>query len=262
MGGSDPFVPPFTAVQVPSDVGSSAIEMQLDDAHQKPFELAYNYNYILYHTPENGREWLTLIEFEITGMRHELHDPKDINFKGDWVQGIRDKMRMLISYDNPKEETTIEVLELMPRDAEKGYVPSEGSIASSSWGGRMPSIAEDLYTMNRSYKPGDWNECGPKNDQWRQNLCGIEDFTEWLKNDVGMDPHVILTLFVVLCIIVGVMLAFALWKFYRLARGQLATWDQRAEESDGEERSGLLAGNEELDEEEKFVSTKAHTSEP
>ena len=262
MGGSEWQFPPFKAIQVLQGLSFPEIEAQIRDIKRKPFELAYQYNLIGYypkHEDNSYRDWLSFVEFEITGLRHELHKPEEVAFTHEWTEGIKSKIRLIKSNETPHREAKIEVLELVPRqESEDGDLPAEDSISGPTWGNRLPILAagESFYTTSTTYKPADWNECGAVADRWRQVMCKVEDFTEWLKHKKGWPPKLILTAFIILCIMLGLFQVFVLWTCYRLARTILNTKDQR-EECGGseEERRGLLAGDETLEEEGKIGRT-------
>ena len=258
MGGSEWQFPPFKSIQVVQGLSFPEIEAQIRDTKRKPFELAYQYNLIGYyphHEDDSNHNRRSFIEFEITGLRHELHKPGEVAFNHGETEGIKSKIRLITSNETPHREAKIEFLELVPREESgDGDLPAEDSIAGPTWGGRLPILAagESFYTTNSTYNPADWNECGPVTDRWRQVMCKVEDFTEWLKHQKGWPSQLILTAFIILCIMLGLLQAFVLWTCYWLARKTLKTWSQREECSENEEeRRGLLAGNEALEEEEE-----------
>lgn len=260
---SFPWAPPFKAYQVPSTASREDLSKHQPSRPRstdvRPFELAYEYTSISY-APDHPREWLAFLELDITGLRHESQEPEDTTFDEGLEQafGTAGTVRILLSYDNPSEEKTIEAIELVPKEPPLETLKDsidEKSIAGSDWGGRLNTSNKDhIWTTHVSFRPAEWNDCGRKDEHLRQILCKVEDFTNWLK--LFMDPKVILTLFVILCIIVFTGLCSLGWLGWRLAQ---ASWmkmrernERRSEES--EAGQGLLDGDEILEEgEEKTI---------
>jgi hypothetical protein len=254
---SFPSLTPFKAYQVPS-IASAENPSKDQPSHPSStnvgsFELAYEHTSINY-APDNPREWLAFLELDITGLRPESHEPKDMTFDEGPEQafGAIKTVRILLSYDNPSEEKTIEVIELVPRESPLAPPTDdihEKSIVGSDWGGRLnTSNIDHIWTAHVSFKPAEWNDCGRVDERLRQVLCKVEDFTDWLK--LYLDPHLILTLFVVLCIILFTGLCSLGWLGWRWAR---ASWMKSRKEKgrlseESEAGQGLLDGDDMLEE--------------
>ena len=255
MGGSSFYsAPPFTAYPVPANASAEDLHQYRQSSRSRPadiqsFELAYEHTYIAY-VPENPREWLCFLELNITGLRRESQDMRSDNDPAQGTGGFFQTVRILLSYDNRYEEKKIEAIELIPNGplleiSHNGL--GEKSITGPSWGGRLnTSNTDQVLTTHVSFSPAEWNDCGRKDEQLRQVLCKVEDFTDRLK--LYLDPHLILTLFVVLCVIVFAALCGLGWLGCRLAR---ASWIKSRERygrryGQNEAAQGLLNGDETL----------------
>lgn len=256
MGGSSFYsTPPFTAYPVPTNPSVEDLREYRQSSQSRPtviqsFELAYEHTYIAY-VPKNPREWLCFLQFDITGLRRESQDMRFDNDPEQDEGAVFQTVRILLSYDNPYEEKRIETIELIPKGslAETSHNGlGEKSIAGPSWGGRLnTSNTDHILTTHVSFSPAEWNDCGRKDEHLRQVLCKVEDFTDWLK--LYLDPHLILTLFVVLCIIVFAGLCALGWLGWRLAR---ASWIKSRQRNgrrcrENEAAQGLLDGDETLE---------------
>ena len=185
-----PFAPPFMADQI----GTNKTSRQRDWLFTQEFELAYEYDMVTYAPKDRVREWEVLIEFEITGLRHEEHVPKDIPFFDSGVDrrmegavpGVTSVVRLVLGYTD-LEEMIITALELMPKDSLAGFATKAietlheatelngaKSITSENWGGRLRDISgpdgKYMYTEHVSFKPGEWNDCGRKYE-WGGRSC-------------------------------------------------------------------------------------------
>ena len=258
---SFPWAPPIKAYQLPLiasvDDLSKHQPCRPSSTNVGSFELAYEHTYIAY-VLDNPREWLVFLELDITGLRHQSHEPKVITFDEGPEQpfGATKAVRILLSYDNRNEEKKIEVIELVakesPLETRKDGI-NEKSIAGSDWGGRLNTgKSVHTWTNHVSFRPAEWNDCGRKDERLRQVLCKVEDFTGWLK--FYMDPHLILTLFVILCIVIFTGFCVLGWLGQRWVRVSWMTsrkrTERRSDESEeSEEGQGLLDGDETIEEE-------------
>lgn len=232
------------------------------------FELAYEFDAVTFAPKDRIREWEVLIEFEIIGLRHEEHVPKDIPFVGaesyqekeGVVPGVTSIIRLALGY-TAYEEMRITALELMPKETMAKYagkeievlrkaaeVKGEKSITTANWGGRLRDIkgpdGKDMYIEHISFKPGEWNNCGRKDDWGRQIMCKVDDFKAW-------SPVVLvisLVLMAVILIGIFIMVSFVSWLAIRSLRGQKTGEVVNAKE---EIDALLLFGDEELKEDEE-----------
>ena len=236
----------------------------------RQFELAYEYNMVTYAPKDRAREWEVLIQFEITGLRHEEHRPRDIPFFGSGVDGrkagtvpgVTSVVRLVLGYTE-LEEMEISALELMPKDGMDRFAPraiealrkaaeakGDESITTTNWGGRLRDIngpdGKDMYTEHVSFKPGEWNDCGRKDEWGRQMMCSVDDLKAW--SPVGFVLSLILAAISLLCILIAVV--SGVWLGVRFLRGRN---DEEVVTAEGETDALLLSGDEELGEEEKEV---------
>ena len=236
----------------------------------RQFELAYEYDMVTYAPKDRAREWEVLIQFEITGLRHEEHRPRDIPFfgsgvderKGGTVPGVTSVVRLIVGYTEV-EEMEISALELMPKDGMDRFAPTaiealrkaaevkgDESITTANWGGRLRDIngpdGKDMYTEHVSFKPGEWNDCGRKDEWGRQMMCSVDDLKA--RSPVGFVLSLMLAAISLLCILIAVVSGVWLGVRFLLGRNyeEVAT-------AEGETDALLLSGDEELEEEEKEV---------
>lgn len=265
---SHPFAPPFTANQI--GVNTTLQQEEDNNGYGMPirqFELAYEFDMVTYAPKDRVWEWEVLIQFDITGLRHEEHVPKDIPFLGSGddggregtVPGVTGIVRLALGYTAFKE-MEINALELMPKELMAPFAGKEiealrkaaelkgdKSITTANWGGRLRDIngpdGKDMYTEHVSFKPGEWNDCGK--DEWgRQILCAVDDFRTWSPVMFVMS----LVLMAAVMVVVFVLVVFVSWFAIRFLRGQKTGEVVMAQ---GENDALLLFGDEELEEEEE-----------
>ena len=262
-----PFAPPFTTKEI--GVNETLQREENNNGYGMPlrqFELAYEYDMVTYAPKDSVREWEVLIQFEITGLRHEQHRPKDIPFSGSRankrkegaVPGVTSVVRLILGYTE-LEEMIITDLELMPREGMDQFGP-EGfealrhaaelkgnkSITTVNWGGRLHDIngpdGKDMYTEHVSFRPGEWNDCGRKDDWGRQMMCKVDDSKGW-------SPVLFVVSLVSVAILLLGLLILAIsvsWSAVRRLRSKQSGGVVTAE---GETDALLLFGNEELQDE-------------
>ena len=234
----------------------------------RQFQLAYEYDMVTFAPKDRVREWEVLIQFEITGLRHEEHRPKDVPFftnkvgKGveGIVPGVTSLVRLVLGYTD-LEEVKITALELMPKDSMAQFASEnieaprktaelkwDKSITTANWGGRLRDIngpeGKDIYTEHVSFKPGDWNDCGRKDEWGRQIMCKVDDFKAW-------SPVVfVMSLVSVVILSIGMFISglFVSWLAVRFLQDRKKGGTVTAE---GETDALLLFGDEELEEEDK-----------
>lgn len=290
-GPSHGSVPPFTANQD----GTNATLQQEENNNgwgmpTRQFELAYEFDMVTYAPKDRVWEWEVFIEFEITGLRHEEHVPKDIPFYGSGVDegvegavpGVTSIVRLILEYTAVREKR-IKAVELMPKESMAKYagkeietlrkaieLKGEKSITTADWGGRLRDIngpdGRDMYTEHASFQPGEWNDCGRKDESGRQIMCKVDEFREW--SPVAF----LLSLILLAIVLVGmfILTVFVFWLAIRFLRGQR---NEEVAATQRETDALLLFGDEELEEEEKDKKKKkevtaaqtldqaAHTSE-
>ena len=235
---------------------------------RRQFELAYEYDMVTYAPKDRTREWEVLIQFEITGLRHEDHRPRDIPFFGSGVDerkegtipGVTSVIRLAVGYTET-EEMEISALELMPKAGMERFAPEavealrkaaevkgNESITTTNWGGRLRDIngpdGKDMYTEHVSFKPGEWNDCGRKDEWGRQMMCSVDDLKE--RSPVGFVLSLILVAKSLLCILIAVV--SGVWLGARFLRGRKF---EEVVTAEGERDALLLSGDEELEEEER-----------
>lgn len=259
-----PFAPPFTANQI--GVNETLEQEENNNGWGIPvrqFELAYEFDVVTYAPKDKVREWEVLIEFQITGLRHEEHVPKDIPFSGGVsspetegvVPGVTSVVRLVLGY-TASEEIRIEALELMPKETmakvagkqievlrKAAESKGEKSITTANWGGRLRDIngpdGKDIYTEHASFKPGEWNDCGRKDEWGRQIMCKVDDFKAW-------SPMIfVISLMLLAVVLIGifVLVVFMAWLAIRFLGGQKI---QEVVTAKGENDALLLFGDEEL----------------
>ena len=266
-----PFAPPFTAAQ--HGVNKTAVQKE-DESFIREFELAYEYDMVTYAPKDRVREWEVLIQFEITGLRHEEHVPKDIPFfvsgvdqgvKGA-VPGVTSIVRLVLGYTELEEMRTTAV-ELMPKDdmvelagdaiktlRKAAELKGAESITTANWGGRLRDIngpdGRDMYTEHVSFKPGEWNDCGRKDEWGRQMMCKVDDFKAW------SPVMFVMSLILGVMALVGTLglLVFVCWLAIRFLQGRKFGEVVTVE---GEDDALLLFGDEELEREYEKGERKA-----
>ena len=177
-----------------------------------------------------------MLEFKVAGMWHQDHKPNEIHFC-DGI-GPSSSVRLLLkAYEGHR---WIEAIELVPLNQPSRIqsLPANnedsGGIAEPDWGGRHDMDA-GLW-IDWTYEPGEWNDCGRRDDYWRQCLCRMED--------VGMNYAGFIVTCVLLGVIVFVVFGFVCWRYCCLSQMSPRTRDRDHEERD----ALLLAGDEDLDE--------------
>ena len=266
-----PFAPPFTANQIGKNETLQREENDIGYGMPiRQFELAYEYDMVTYAPKDRAREWEVFIQFEITGLRHEEHRPRDIPFfgsgvderKGGTVPGVPSVVRLVLGYTE-LEEMEISALELMPKEGIDRFAPEavealrsaaevngDESITTTNWGGRLRDVngpdGKDMYFEHVSFKPGEWNDCGRKDEWGRQMMCSVDDLKE--RSPVGFVLSLILAVISLLCILIAVV--YGAWLGVRFLRGRK---NEEVVTAEGETDALLLAGDEELEEEEKEV---------
>ena len=280
-----PFAPPFTANQIGKNESLQREENNVGYGMPiRQFELAYEYDMVTYAPKDRAREWEVLIQFEITGLRHEGHRPMDIPFfsstfderKGGTLPGVTSVVRLVLGYTE-LEETEISALELMPKDGMDRIAPKaiEALRKAAEVKGdetppprppppapapprRTPPTAaarrrdingqdgKDMYTEHVSFKPGEWNDCGMKDEWGRQMMCSVDDLKE--RSPVGFVLSLMLVAISLLCILIAVV--SGVWLGVRFLRGRNS---EEVDAAKGETDALLLVGDEELEEKEKDV---------
>lgn len=276
-GPSLPFAPPFTANQIGTNTTLEREENKNGwGVPLRQFELAYEFDAVSYAPKDRVWEWEVLIEFEITGLRHEEHVSKDIPFYGRGVDkevegavpGVTSIVRVVLHY-TAFGEKKIKALELMPKEGMSEYagkeiealrkaaeLKGEKSITTADWGGMLRDIngpdGKDMYTEHASFQPGEWNDCGRKHDWGMQIMCKVDEFREW--SSVAF----LLSLILLAVVLVGLFIStvFVLWLAIRFLRGRKI---EKVTAAQGETDALLLFGDEELEkaEEEKAKGEEA-----
>lgn len=119
-----------------------------------------------------------MLEFRIEGMRYDGVDV-DVEFgEGVGVEWMV-RVRVWMSDANPAEERRIEGVELVPVEASGDAYGCAGaeqggnvSLAGLDWGGRRD--LDGGYWTGCTFKPGEWNECGRRDDRWSQISSHLE----------------------------------------------------------------------------------------
>lgn len=262
-----PFAPPFIANQI--GINATLQQEENNSGHGvsvRQFELAYEFEVVTYAPKDRVQEWEVLIEFEITGLRHEEHVPKDIPFFSDGVDaetkglvpGMTSIVRVILGY-TAFEEMRIKALEFKPKEMmaevagkeiealrKAAELTVEKSITTADWGGKLRDIdgpdGKDMYIEHASFKPGKWNDCGRKDEWGRQIMCTVDDIKAW-------SPVVfVMSLILVAVGLVGMftLILFASWLGMRILRGQKVGEVVAAK---GEDDALLLFEDEALEEE-------------
>ena len=277
-GSPDQSAPPFVANQI--GVNETLQREENNNGYGMPvrqFELAYKFNAVTYAPGREVWKWEAFIEFEITGLRHEEHVPKDIPFlsstsyqeKEVAVPGVNSIVRVIVGYTG-YNKMIIKAVELMPKETnaklageemepqrKAATLKGDESITTPSWGGRLRDIngldGKDMYTTHASFKPGEWNDCGRKDERGRQIMCKLTDIGNKL-NDFWTSSPVLSRLSLVLVGIVMngffIFLVFVSWLAIRSIRGQ-KVGNGNVVTVEQEDEALLLFGDEELEDEEE-----------
>ena len=277
-GSPDEFAPPFIANQVgvngtlQREVNNNGYGLPL-----RQFELAYEYNAVTYAPGREVWKWEAFIEFEITGLRHEEHLPKDIPFssstsypeKEGAVPGVNSVVRVIVGYTG-YNEMTIKAVELMPKEnnaklegeemgLQRNAAALEGdeSITTPTWGGRLRDIngpdGKDMHTIHASFKPGEWNDCGRKDERGRQIMCKLENIGNRFYDFWTSSPVLARLSLVLVGIVLNglfIFLLFVSWLAIRSLRGQ-KVGNGNVVMVAREDDNLLLFGDEELEDEEE-----------
>lgn len=237
----------------------------------RQFELAYDCNVIRYTPGPYDRvpEWQVLIQFDITGLRHEEHEPKDIPFFGSkdgkrvegTVPGVTSVIRLVLGYTDSKE-MIITALELMPKDGMAQFASEEiealhetaglkgaKSITTADWGGRLRDIngpdGEHMYSKNVSFKREYRNDCGGTDDRGRLKLCNWDDYVEYFS---FLDK--LIGAFVVSCCLSIPLTALCLCCCYDRDQRRRSCWKfAKAIDAEGENDASSLVKDEDLEKE-------------
>ena len=277
-GSPDQSAPPFVANQI--GVNGTLQREENNNGYGMPvrqFELAYEFNAVTYAPGREVWKWEAFIEFEITGLRHEEHVPKDIPFSTstsipeneDAVPGVNSVVRVIVGYTG-HNKMTIKAVELMPKknnakvageemelQRKVAALKGDESITTPSWGGRLRDIngldGKDMYITHALFKPGEWNDCGRKDERVRQVMCKLENIGNKL-NDFWTSSPVLSRFSLVLVGIVlnglFISLLFVSWLAIRSLRGQ-KVGNGNVVTIEREDDSLLLFGDEELEDEEE-----------
>ena len=266
-----PWAPPFAANQIGANATLQQEENQIRwGIPIRQFELAYEFTSVTHAPTEPVWEREVLIEFEITGLRHEEHMPEDIPFRrgGSFeetkgvVPGVTSIVRMILKY-TAYDESSIEALELMPKEAMAKVAGKEievlrkaaelrgnKSITTANWGGRLRDInGPDMFTEHVSFEPGEWNDCGRKDEWGRQIMCMVDDFKAWSPVVFVMS----LVLVAAVLVAMSILVVFVSWIAIRFVRGQKV---EKVVTAKGEDDALLLFGDEELEEEDEEKTTR------
>ena len=243
----------------------------------RQFELAYEFNAVIYALGREVWKWEAFIEFEITGLRHEEHVPKDIPFssstsypeKEGAVPGVNSVVRVIVGYTG-YNKMIIKAVELMPKEnnvktedkemeSQRKAAALEGdeSITTPTWGGRLRDIngpdGKDMHTMHASFKPGEWNDCGRKDERGRQIMCKLENIGNKFYDFWTSSPMLARLSLVLVGIVLNglfILLLFVSWLAIRSLRGQKVR-NGRVVTVAREDDALLLFGDEELEDEEE-----------
>ena len=101
-----------------------------------------------------------------------------------------------------------------------------------------------MYTEHVSFKPGEWNDCGRKDEWGRQMMCSVDDLKA--RSLVGFVLLLVLVAISLICILIAVV--SVLWLGVRFVRGRNK---EEVVTAEGETDALLLSGDEELEEEEE-----------
>ena len=274
-GSPDQSAPPFVANQI--GVNETLQREENNNGYGMPvrqFELAYEFNAVTYAPGREVWKWEAFIEFEITGLRHEEHAPKDIPFssstsypeKEGAVPGVNSVVRVIVGYTGynkmiiktvglmPKENNAkIEGDEMEPQ-RNAAALEEDESITTPTWGGRLRDInGPDMHTMHASFKPGEWNDCGRKDEWGRQIMCKLENVGNKFDDFWTSSPMLARLSLVLVGIVLNglfIFLLFVSWLAIRSLRGQKVGKGpviSVAREND----ALLLFGDEELEDEEE-----------
>lgn len=203
------------------------------------FELGYRYlNYRAVSEDD------ILLEFRVEGLRY---DGMDIEFEDGF--GAEKMVRVRMSATTEKKESRIEEVELVPvedlsegivddtdetdekDEKDKGDGRDKRSLAGLDWGGRRDMNAGNWTDW--TFKPGEWNDCGRRDERFRQLLCKLED--------LGMN----LAGFIVICVLLTIsailLLGFLGWGLTRYLQKRALEGENK-----GEMDALLLSGDEDL----------------
>ena len=277
-GSPDQSAPPFVANQIGAN--ETLQQEENNNGYGMPlrqFELAYEFNAVTYAPGREVWKWEAFIEFEITGLRHEEHLPKDIPFssstsypeKEGAVPGVNSVVRVVVGYTGYKK-MTIKALELMPKENPAKFAGEEmepqrkaaalkadESITTPDWGGRLRDIngpdGKDMYTTHASFKPGDWSDCGRKDERGRQIMCKLEKIGNKFYDFWTSSPVLSRVSLVAVGIVLNglfILLLFGSWLAIQSLRGQNVR-NGSVVTIAREEDTLLLFGDEELEDEEE-----------
>ena len=279
-GSPDEFAPPFVANQI--GVNGTLKWEENNNGYGMPlrqFELAYEFNAVTYAPGREVWKWEAFIEFEITGLRHEEHVPKDISFssstsypeKEGAVPGVNSVVRVIVGYTG-YNKMTIKAVELMPKEnnaelegedmepqRKAPALEGDESITTPNWGGRLRNIngpdGKDMHTMHASFRPGEWNDCGRKDERGRQIMCKLENIGNKFYDFWTSSPVLARLSLVLVGIVLNGLFIFLLsisWLAIRSLQGQkVGNGNGHVVMAAREDDTLLLFGAEELEDEEE-----------
>ena len=277
-GSPDQSAPPFVANQI--GVNETLQQEENNNGYGMPlrqFELAYEFNEVAYAPGREVWKWEAFIEFEITGLRHEEHLPKDIPFSGSTsypekdgvVPGVNSVVRVIVGYTG-YHKMTIKAVELMPKEnnaklageemkpqRKAAALEEDKSITTPTWGGRLRDIngpdGKDMHTTHTSFKPGEWNDCGRKDERGRQIMCKLENIGDKFYDFWTSSPVLSRLSLVLVGIVLNglfILLLFVSWLAIRSLRGKKVGNGNEVTIA-REDDALLLFGDEELEDEEE-----------
>lgn len=118
-----------------------------------------------------------LLGLRVEGLRF---DESDFEFEDG--SGLERLVRVWVSTDKPEGERRVEGIELVSinTDAQDAVSDVTGvdeeskkPLAGPDWDRRRDMGAENWTAW--TFKPGEWNDCGRKDEHWRQLLCKVKD---------------------------------------------------------------------------------------
>ena len=218
-------------------------------------ELVYTHQYMTIINQTNVYSSHCFLEFNVTGLRHSALGQNKVSFdssNGHRTLGTAHTVRIVYS-----SEERILAIELGKIDNTTYGVGSstssqsthkENSILSPDWGGLLYKPGE--FITFTEFDPGEWNDCGRRDDYWRQFCCKLDDWGTWAQY-FGRDDGATIT-FILGATLLGlassVLLSGLSWMAWRRTRQMQG---QKKEETAQYEEEGdklLLEGTESLEE--------------
>ena len=240
---------------MPADILPKELE-SLDTPQEWPtYELVYTHLYMTVQNHSNINSSPCFLELNITGLRHKAHSPFSTAVDHSSSHRALEPMHTVrIVYNNEQKILAIELGQTdnttyKARTGPQSQSMFKGkSILGSDWGGFLSKPA-DFKTLTE-FDPGEWDDCGRKDDYWRQLCCKLDDWGTWARY-FGRDDGALIMFItgaVLLSLASGGLLLWLSWMAWRGVKMMQDLNKNEMDENEGERDKLLLEDDEDLEE--------------